>query len=82
MNALQQTARALITHWDSPFWKQGIPTAAVTEDLRTALAADIAHKPSWKPLALWYEAGAENWDDLQSIVAAMLVRPGTTKETT
>ena len=41
MNKLEQAARALLAHWDTPAWKYLKPTGDLMADLREALADSV-----------------------------------------
>ena len=45
MNKLEQAARALLAHWDTPAWKYLKPTGDLMADLREALAEQTEQEP-------------------------------------
>ena len=54
MSKLEQAARALLAHWDTPAWKYLKPTGDLMADLREALAEQAEQEPvaigsEWKP---------------------------------
>jgi len=74
MTELQQAAKAVIDK--HAMASTSVPVYMVL-DLSKALEAEQAQAPlptktSWKNLVLWYEAGANDWDNLRSIVTKML----------
>ena len=48
MNKLEQAARALLAHWDTPAWKYLKPTGDLMADLREALAEQAEQEPECK----------------------------------
>ena len=49
MNKLEQAARALLAHWDTPAWKYLKPTGDLIADLREALSEQAEQEPApWK----------------------------------
>ena len=45
MSKLEQAARALLAHWDTPAWKYLKPTGDLMADLREALAEQAEQEP-------------------------------------
>ena len=78
MTNLQTAAQAVLDRWDSPLWKDQPHTGVYIAELRKAIAEEQAQameptkKPNWKNLVAWWESGAEQWDGLKNVVAAML----------
>ena len=56
MNKLEQAARALLAHWDTPAWKYLKPTGDLMADLREALAEQAKQDPECKALRMAEEA--------------------------
>ncbi len=70
---LQQAAQAVIDRWNLPAFTNAGDIAALEKALEAEQAQAVEPiKISWKNLALWYEAGATDWNDLRGVVTEML----------
>ena len=58
---LEQAARALLEHWDTPAWKYLKPTGDLMADLREALAEQAEQEPVGKVVLRQYEVPYIDW---------------------
>ena len=73
MTKLEQAARALLAHWDTPAWKYLKPTGDLMADLRDALDHSgeanemVAEQAEQEPVAWAYEYGTDRGDAVNEI---------------